>query len=397
MECKIKVERHEEQDSTNWLRRSEYWLGHKRSSGRGRGKKFRYREPFILCGDGVRIRVDHGTLLIRNGFTHYPQKCEEIRLFPGDANMPDRIVVLDGSGGISFDALNWMSDQQVVLVQLNWRGQVSFVGGNSGYSANPKLVELQKNIRESQKASEIACWLILEKITASIKMISEILPESKIRDITITRLNNWRVQLKQFGKSSSIPRIMGIEGAAAAAYFQSWQGLPLKWVGSKRRPIPDNWRTIGPRTMGWRKTGQNARHPINAMLNYGYGVLVSELRTAVTSAGFDPGIAIMHGTKQNKIPLVYDLMEPLRPLVDGAILRFSQVNAFASGDFTTNKWGGCRLNPQLARQIAILVSTTEVTGTVESFVQMTLAGRHTIHATTRKDRCNEGRSAHLDR
>jgi CRISPR-associated protein Cas1 len=87
------------------------------------------------------------------------------------------------------------------------------------------------------------------------------------------------------------------------------------------------------------------------MLNYGYGMLASELRTEVISAGFDPGIGIMHGTKHNRFPLIYDLMEPLRPNVDAAILRFVLGHEFSPGDFSINNWGGCRLNPQMAKQV----------------------------------------------
>jgi len=86
-------------DDVGWSDRCEFWrtlAAHKR----GIPKKYRYREPLILCGHGIRLRVDHGTLLIRNGFTHYPQKSEDIRFFPGDPNLPDRIVISDGSGGI---------------------------------------------------------------------------------------------------------------------------------------------------------------------------------------------------------------------------------------------------------------------------------------------------------
>lgn len=99
-------------DDHDWSERSEYWRTFEPKRGVGRRKKFKFREPLILCGHGVRIRVDHNTLLIRNGFTHFPQKAEEIRLFPGDANLPDRIIVLDASGGITFDALIWMSEQK---------------------------------------------------------------------------------------------------------------------------------------------------------------------------------------------------------------------------------------------------------------------------------------------
>ena len=42
---------------------------------------------------------------------------------------------------------------------------------------------------------------------------------------------------------------------------------------------------ISPRTMTWRKGIQNARHPINAMLNYGYGVLKGEIQGEIIGAG----------------------------------------------------------------------------------------------------------------
>jgi len=138
-------------DGFDWCDRSEFWRSH-RPTARRRPKKFQFREPLILCGHGAHIRVDHASLLIRNGFTHYPQKREEIRLFPGDADLPDRIVMLDGSGGITFDALTWMAEQRITLVRLNWRGEVSFVGNNSGYFANGDIVDSQKAFRETRRS-----------------------------------------------------------------------------------------------------------------------------------------------------------------------------------------------------------------------------------------------------
>src|SRR5215831_6614157 len=102
-----------DQDSHAWAERSEYWRTLEQPRKKGPPRKYAYREPLILCGHGIRIRVHHHTLLIRNGFTHYPQKAEETRYFPGEANLPGRIVVLDGSGGATFDALQWMSEKSI--------------------------------------------------------------------------------------------------------------------------------------------------------------------------------------------------------------------------------------------------------------------------------------------
>jgi len=299
----------------------------------------------------VKINIDHNTLLIRDGFTHYPQTSETIRLFPGDANLPDRIIMLDGSGGISFDALDWMSDQRIALVKLDWRGEISSMGGGAHYSSNPKLVELQRKAKKSKKHTEIARWLIGEKIIASTKTLQEIIPRSVNRENAIARLEKRSSEIRNGRKLLSVSQLLGIEGDCAAAYFRAWHGVPLNWSGITRKPIPHNWLEIVPRNMLWQRQAQNARHPINAMLNYGYGILKSQLRSEVVAAGLDPSIGFVHGNYSNRIPLILDLMEPLRPVVDGDILRFALSHVFTPGDFTINRTGGCRINPQMAKQI----------------------------------------------
>jgi CRISPR-associated endonuclease Cas1 len=337
-------------DDISWANRSEFWRTYK-SVIRGRAKKFKYREPLILCGHAARIRVDHGTLLVRNGFTHYPQKSEEIRFFPGDPNLPDRIIILDASGGISFDALNWMSEQEISLVQLNWRGRINLISGPTGYSANPKLVAAQIRAKSGNSQLDISRWLIREKLLESHKTLIEVVPKSENQENAISGIKKWISEISNSKKSFSLSKIHGIEGPAAKEYFLGGHGIPLKWAGLKKKPIPDSWLEIGPRTMGWRKRSRAARHPVNAMLNYGYAILIGRVQAQTISAGLDPTVGIMHGNSENRIPLIYDLMEPHRPVVDRRILQFALAQTFCPGDFTINRFGACRLNPQMARAV----------------------------------------------
>jgi CRISPR/Cas system-associated endonuclease Cas1 len=53
---------------------------------------------------------------------------------------------------------------------------------------------------------------------------------------------------------------------------------------------------------------------------------------------------------------VFDLMEPLRPIVDRAVLAFVQSHTFHPADFTIRTDGVCRLNPEMAKAIVQLVS-----------------------------------------
>ena len=75
--------------------------------------------------------------------------------------------------------------------------------------------------------------------------------------------------------------------------------------------------------------------------------MISHVCKQAVAAGLDPSIGVTHSNDRNQIPLVYDLMEPLRPVVDRRILEFALGNVFSPGDFTINKVGGCRLNPQM--------------------------------------------------
>jgi CRISP-associated protein Cas1 len=355
-----------EANALAWATRSIHWQSY-RPSKRGQPKKFRYREPLILSGHGIRLRVDHGTLLIRNGFTHYPQKADEIRLFPGDANLPDRMIILDGKGGISFDALNWMSDQEIILVQLNWKGEINNHGGKLGFCADPKLVEGQRATKIGNKAPRIASWLIGEKIAACISVLENQFPEGEIRNSAISRHKRRLAEIKERRNSISISQLLGIEGDCAQSYFQSWRGLPIKWAGRNKRAIPPNWSEIAPRTKTWRRGPKFAQHPVNAMLNYGYGMLIHQVQIQTVAVGLDPSIGIVHGNKTNSIPLVYDLMEPLRPVVDQEILKFALSHTFMPGDFVINRTGNCRLNPQMAKVVAELISETKAAEIVRTF------------------------------
>jgi hypothetical protein len=138
-----------DQDNHAWAERSEYWRTLEPPKKRGAQWKYKYREPLILCGHGIRIRVDHNTLLIRNGFTHYPQRAEETRYFPGEANLPGRTVVLDGCGGATFDALQWMSEQSIEFLRLGWDGKTLSLFGHSGYSSSAVVVCPSHRVRLS--------------------------------------------------------------------------------------------------------------------------------------------------------------------------------------------------------------------------------------------------------
>ena len=92
------------------------------------------------------------------------------------------------------------------------------------------------------------------------------------------------------------------------------------------------------------------------MLNYAYAILQSQIQTAVVSEGYDPTIGVMHHGLKGSPAFVFDLMEPSRPIVDAAILKFALATPLAGADFTLRRDGVCRVRAQLARRIVAMTA-----------------------------------------
>jgi CRISP-associated protein Cas1 len=364
-------------DSADWADRCRYWLNVPTSPKRIGRPLRRHRRPLVLTGHGLKLQVSNGALLVRGGFTHYPQQREEWRFFPGDPKLPSRIVVIDGSGSISFDVLDWISSQKVPFIRINWRGEVQSVLGGLGYSADPIKVDLQRKAQRT-RAPSIARALIQAKTVNSIETLSRSLPHSDQREKALSKIKNAARQLEAI-KSPRLRDVLGIEGKVAFHYFRAWHSLPLRWKGLGQKPIPADWLYVGSRqsAIGNKVGSRNRRasHPVNAMLNYAYAVLESQVRIQITSEGYDPTIGFMHASNSGRDALVLDLMEPLRPIVDRGVLEFVQSQTFHPADFTIRSDGVCRLNPELARSVArIMAQTNEQIATGNLFRSRPLGG-----------------------
>ncbi len=73
----------------------------------------------------------------------------------------------------------------------------------------------------------------------------------------------------------------------------------------------------------------------NACINYLYGMLRNQVETATLSIGLDPALGIMHRDGYKMPSLVFDLMEPFRPVMDRILLTAILQNAFHAGTFET--------------------------------------------------------------
>jgi CRISP-associated protein Cas1 len=340
-----------------WAIQSENWLAELPKLQKRRQRRQRNPNPLILAGHGNSMRIDKGVLIIKEGFSHYPQKQISYRYFPGDLELPRTIILLDGSGSISFDVLSWLSEQNTSLVCIKWDGSIAVVAG-TGFCVNPEKLKWQFELQANEaKRTEFAKELIAQKLRNCIQTLKSSFQPSERRERAIAKNENGALRLSS-GQFSNMNEIRAIEGEAAAAYFSLWSEIEIIWTAQSRYPVPNGWQHYQARSSiltGKMPRNWKASHPINAMLNYAYAVKVSQLQVEAIGQGYDPYSGIMHHVRQDFPAYAYDMIEPERPKVDAAIIAFVQSRKFSGADFVLRKDGVCRLSPQLARVVASLV------------------------------------------
>lgn len=92
-------------------------------------------------------------------------------------------------------------------------------------------------------------------------------------------------------------QILSTEGRAAQKY---WRGVGKLLLAELQWP--------GRRTQG-------ATDPLNAALNYGYGILYSQVERALVLAGLDPYAGFLHVDRPGKPSLIFDVVEEFRQTV----------------------------------------------------------------------------------
>jgi len=98
-------------------------------------------------------------------------------------------------------------------------------------------------------------------------------------------------------------QILSLEGRAAQHY---WKAVEMM---------------LGERAEFNGREHRGAADPVNAALNYGYGILYSQIWGAVTLAGLEPFAGFLHTDRPGKPSLILDLIEEFRPcVVDRAII-----------------------------------------------------------------------------
>ena len=293
-----------------------------------------------LSGYGIHVGVDRGHLLLEDGIGAERKRTRLPRVGHG----LKRLVVIGSDGMVSLAALRWLADQDAAFVMLERDGSVLVTTGPVRPS-DSRLRRAQSTASQSGTALKIARELIDKKLAGQERVARYKLLATQTAD-TIAR---YRAELAQ---ADSPEVIRQVEAQAAGAYWSAWRTLPITFPRKDEQRVPAHWRVFGTRVSPLTGSPRLAVNPPNAILNYLYAVLESESRLAATSLGMDPGLGVLHVDAPARDSLACDLMEAIRPQIDGFLVDWVTREPLRREWFLEQRNGNCRLMAALAVKLS---------------------------------------------
>ena len=253
----------------------------------------RDRRSLYVNRPGCRVSVREGQVRVDH---------EDDELLTVPTGHVERLVLF-GPAGLTAGARSWAATTGVDVILCSQRG--GYLGqlvGASPRRINRRLTQYDF-VRSSPRRMEIARGVVAAKIAKQRVLLHRFCRVAGAEAIT-DALARFDQLLDLLPQSETTAEAMGIEGAAAAAYFDTWPVLlpeGIAFGGRSRRP---------------------PRDAVNAALSLGYTILHGEAVAAVTAAGLDAEIGILHEPRDRQFALANDLVEEFRPLiVDQVVLQ----------------------------------------------------------------------------
>ncbi len=236
-------------------------------------------------------------------------------------------VALFGNIQLSTQAVQELCEQEIPVAYFSMGGW--FYGLTRGHG----LKNVHTRIQQFAAASNpLQCLALAQKIV-----------QAKIRNhrTMLMRLHTQPpiaavVGLKEIaGRVTSargLDELLGMEGAAAALYFQHFAGMIKVGDDDLDDEIPGlegcdksvERRKAEAEAFNFDFTHRKRRpptDPVNALLSLAYSLLAKDCTIAALAVGFDPYVGFYHQPRHGRPALALDLMEEFRPLVaESAVL-----------------------------------------------------------------------------
>ncbi|MFW6094300.1 MAG: CRISPR-associated endonuclease Cas1 [Pseudomonadota bacterium] len=211
-------------------------------------------------------------------------------------------LVLMGNVYVTTPTLHELMKRQIPVSWHSYGGW--FIGHTIGTGHNN--VELRSAQYAGSFDEQVCLKLARGWVRAKIRNCRTLLrrnrrePDAEILD---SALNDLSRLANQANRARNTGTLLGIEGAAAAKYFQAFSCM-LKDTKNGEIAFDVSGRNRRPPT-----------DPVNALLSFGYAMLTRTFTTTLSATGFDAYRGFYHRPRFGRPALTLDMMEPFRPLI----------------------------------------------------------------------------------
>ena len=229
-------------------------------------------------------------------------------------------VVLLGGGQITSQALALCVKRDVRVAALGRGGAVRFtVGGPTGGNVHLRMA-LYQAVADAETSLDLARLTVAAKLQNSAHVLARWARDAadgKLASELAGRSVDVRRRVLRLPDAESPDHVRGIEGDAARIYFRALsrvlEGTDLPYSSRSRRP---------------------PRDPVNAMLSFCYGLVLTECIGAAESVGLDCQMGFFHRPRSGRPSLALDLAEELRPLTDRFVVSLIRRRQVSPSSFT---------------------------------------------------------------
>ena len=227
-------------------------------------------------------------------------------------------VVIFGNVQLTTQVMSFLLERGIDTTFVSLKGRLK--GRLAPLASKNVLLRVSQYERAGDQRFALA--IALAVVSGKIANCAEILRRHQ-RNHSECDLSSEVAQLAALAQRASdrqsIDSLRGIEGQAAAIYFQGFARM-------LRRNLNFRKRTRRPPT-----------DPVNSLLGFGYTLLYNEAISALVAVGFDPYIGFYHKINYGRCSLALDLMEEMRPVIaDRLALNLVNLEIFKPEDFTVD-------------------------------------------------------------
>ena len=272
--------------------------------------------PLYLNSQGFRVGKSGAVIQVKDG----DSLKQEVRL--GEVSQ----INLFGNVQLSTQAIQSFCSAEVPVCYFSQGGW--FYGITNGLNA--RNVFLRQRQFASAGYESMALSIARKLVVGKIRNQRTLLQRNHIEPPE-TVLRQLKLLAEKAEVALGLDTLLGIEGAAARAYFGEFSGM------LKSGEDGDRAHQGAPAEFSFDFTQRNRRpprDPVNALLSFAYSLLVKDLTITCYSLGFDPYWGFYHQPRFGRPALALDLMEPFRALIaDSVVLTAINTRMVTTADF----------------------------------------------------------------